>query len=186
MAWTGIRAAPLDDNESGTTPMKLIDPAARCLAVATFLGMTILANPLLAQANQTATTLAQTDAGQPGAKASRADRVEARIKQLHDQLKITAAQEPQWNAVAQAMHDDAKAMQSVIAQRRQNRGKMTAVDDLRSYEEVAETHVAGLKKLIPAFQALYDTMSPEQKKNADAAFGHAPGRGRRGPQPPPQ
>src|SRR5216684_147633 len=158
MAWTGIRAAPLDDNESGTTPMKLIDPAARCLAVATFLGMTILANPLLAQANQTATTLAQTDAGQPGAKASRADRVEARIKQLHDQLKITAAQEPQWNAV----------------------------DDLRSYEEVAETHVAGLKKLIPAFQALYDTMSPEQKKNADAAFGHAPGRGRRGPQPPPQ
>jgi periplasmic protein CpxP/Spy len=41
---------------------------------------------------------------------------------------------------------------------------------LRGYQEVTETHVAGLQKLIPAFQALYDTMSPEQKKNADAAF----------------
>jgi hypothetical protein len=101
---------------------------------------------------------------------SRADRVETRIKQLHEQLQITAAQEPQWNAVAQAMRDDAAAMQSVIAKRRQSHGQMTAVDDLRSYEEVAETHVAGLQKLIPAFQALYDTMSPEQKKNADAAF----------------
>src|SRR5260370_28596559 len=121
MAWTGIRAAPLDDNESGTTPMKLIDPAARCLAVATFLGMTVLANPLLAQTNPTATTLAQTDAGQPGAKASRADRVESRIKKLHDQLKMTAAQEPQWNAAAQSMHDDAKAMQSLITPRRGNR-----------------------------------------------------------------
>jgi LTXXQ motif family protein len=165
--------------------LKLIDPAARRLAAATFLGVTVLASPLLAQTNPPATTLAQTDAGKPaaGTKPSRADRVEARIKQLHDQLQITPAQEPQWNAVAQAMRDDAKAMQSVIATRRQNRGKMTAVDDLRSYEEVAETHVAGLKKLIPAFQALYDTMSPDQKKNADAEFGHTRGRGRRAPQP---
>jgi hypothetical protein len=96
-----------------------------------------------------------------------------RIKQLHDQLQITPAQETQWNAVAQAMRDDATAMQSVIAKRRQNRSTMTAVDDLRSYEEVAETHVTGLQKLVPAFQALYDTMSADQKKNADTVFGHS-------------
>ena len=166
--------------------LKLINSAAR-LAAATFLGVIVLASPLLAQTNPPATTLAQTDAAKPAAraKASRTDRAEARIKQLHDQLKITPAQEPQWNAVAQAMRDDAAAMQAAIAKRKQNRGSMTAVDDLRSYEEVTETHVAGLKKLIPAFQALYDTMSPEQKKNADAAFGHRPGRGR-GSQPPKQ
>ena len=171
--------------------LKLIDPAARRLAAATFLGMTVLANPVLAQTNSPATTLAQSDAAQaapqPAARAKRSpDRVEARVKQLHDQLQITAAQEPQWNAVAQAMRDDEKAMRSVIAKRRQNRGKMSAVDDLRSYEEVAETHVAGLQKLIPAFQALYDTMSPDQKKNADVAFGHAQRRGRATPQAPKQ
>ncbi|HWG79766.1 MAG TPA: Spy/CpxP family protein refolding chaperone [Stellaceae bacterium] len=155
--------------------LKLMAGAARGLAAATFLGLTLAANPLLAQTNPgtTGTQTAQSpDAAKPTThkRASRTDRVEARIKQLHDQLKITAAQEPQWNAVAQAMRDDAQAMQSAIAKLRQNRAQATAIDELRGYEEVTETHVAGLQKLIPAFQALYDTMSPEQKKNADAAF----------------
>ena len=160
--------------------LKLMKGAARGLAAVTFLGLSVVANPLLAQTNP-ATTSTQTaqspDAAKPAHKrASRTDRVETRIKQLHGQLQITAAQEPQWNAVAQAMRDDAQAMQSAIAQRRQTRGSATAVDELRSYEQVTETHVAGLQKLIPAFQALYDTMSPEQKKTADAAFRHQ-GRG---------
>lgn len=163
--------------------LKLIDPAARGLAAAAFLGLCLAATPLSAQTNPPTTELAQAAATQPGAsqpaaRAKRTDRVEARIKQLHEQLKITAAQEPQWKAVAQAMRDDAAAMQSMIAKRRQNRSQMTAVDDLRSYEEVTETHVAGLQKLIPAFQALYDSMSPEQKKNADAVFSRR-GRGGR-------
>src|SRR5215471_18293365 len=38
---------------------------------------------------------------------SMADRVESRIKSLHDHLKITSAQEPQWNAVAQVMRENA-------------------------------------------------------------------------------
>jgi uncharacterized protein with PIN domain len=157
--------------------LKLMDTAARGLAAVTFLGLSVVANPLLAQTNP-ATTSTQTaqspDAAKPAThkRASRTDRVETRIKQLHNQLQITAAQEPQWNAVAQAMRDDAQAMQSAIAQRRQTRSSATAVDELRSYEQVTETHVAGLQKLIPAFQALYETMSPEQKKNADAAFRH--------------
>jgi protein CpxP len=167
--------------------LKLINSAAR-LAAATFLGVIVLASPLLAQTNPPATTLAQTDATKPGAgqPAARAKRShgdpEAYIKQLHDRLKITPAQESQWSAVAQAMRDNATAIRSLVAQRQQNRSNMTAVDDLRSYEEITETHLAGVKKLIPAFQALYDTMSPEQKKNADAAFAHER-RGRRGSQP---
>jgi periplasmic protein CpxP/Spy len=169
--------------KTGTTSMKLklMEGAARGLAAATLLGLTLAVNPLLAQTNP-ATTSTQTaqspDAAKPTThkRASRTDRVETRIKQLHDQLKITMAQEPQFGAVAQAMRDDAKAMQSAIEQRRQTRSTATAVDELRSYQQVTETHVAGLQKLIPAFQALYDTMSPEQKKTADAAFQHQ-GRG---------
>lgn len=159
--------------------LKLIDPT-RGLAAAIFLGMTVLATPLFAQTQSPAMTLAQaTQATPPAAskpahtRMSRTDRAEMRIKQLHDQLQITPAQETQWSAVAQAMRDDATAMQAVIAKRRQNRSTMTAVDDLRSYEEVTETHIAGLQKLVPAFQALYDTMSAEQKKNADTVFGHS-------------
>src|ERR1700730_17134749 len=104
-------------------------------------------------------------------KPTRVDHVEARIASLHTQLKITAAQEPQWNAFAQVMRDNAKTMDALIQSRAQNAKTMTAVDDLRAYQGIADAHADGLKKLIPAFEALYLTMPDEQKKNADAAFG---------------
>src|ERR1700739_4380484 len=37
------------------------------------------------------------------------DPVAARVKYLHDRLRITPAQEPQWRSVAQAMQENAKA-----------------------------------------------------------------------------
>jgi hypothetical protein len=50
---------------------------------------------------------------------------------------------------------------------------MTAVEDLNSYSEIAEAHAAGLKKFVPAFQALYASMSDAQKANANTLFrGH--------------
>ena len=44
-------------------------------------------------------------------KASKADRVEARIKELHTKLMITPEQEEAWNDVAQVMRDDSKTME---------------------------------------------------------------------------
>jgi hypothetical protein len=41
---------------------------------------------------------------------------------------------------------------------------------LQSYEALAQQHVDRLQKLIPAFVALYDEMSPTQKANADRVF----------------
>ena len=49
---------------------------------------------------------------------------------------------------------------------------MTAIDDLHSYEAITEAHVESVKRLIPAVEALYATMSDAQKKNADAVFSH--------------
>jgi hypothetical protein len=114
------------------------------------------------------------------AKRTPADRVEARIKSLHDQLKITATQEPQWTGVAQVMRDNATAMSVLILDRVKNTQTMSAIDALQFHLAVGESHVAGVKKLIPAFEALYDTMSEAQKTNADAVFRHRPRRaGRR-------
>src|SRR5579883_1729044 len=161
-----------------------IDPATRRLAVAGLFAAAMIVAPLhmaaaeapqeqLAQASTAPATPAQPSDSQPQAKSkskrSPAERIEARIKSLHDRLKITPAQETQWNAVAQVMRDNAQRMQELI-QKRQAGGTMTAVDDLRSYQEVADAHSQGLQKLIPAFQALYDSMSPEQQMNADAVF----------------
>ena len=108
--------------------------------------------------------------GAAPAKAAPASHVERRIKALHDQLKITQAQEPQWTAVAQVMRDNAQAVGTLAEERRQKAQSMSAVDDLRSYQAIAEAHAAGIAKLASAFEALYAVMTPDQQKNADAIF----------------
>jgi periplasmic protein CpxP/Spy len=108
------------------------------------------------------------------AKPARANPVEARIKALHAELKITAAQEPQWSAVAQVMRDNAMAVSALIEDREQKAKTMTAIDDLHAYQAVAEAHETGVKKLTVAFEGVYGVMSDAQKKNADAVFSRRP------------
>jgi len=98
------------------------------------------------------------------------DFVETRIKDLHQKLKITPAQESQWNEFAEVMRDNAQMVDAVLKERSENLHSMTAVDDLRSYQKLADAHANGLKKLVPAFEALYNTMSADQKKTADVVF----------------
>jgi Spy/CpxP family protein refolding chaperone len=100
--------------------------------------------------------------------------IETHIKSLHSALRITAAQEQQWQAVADAMRDSAKNVGALIRDRAANLKTMTAIDDLHSYEAIADAHAAGVKALIPSFEVLYATMSDAQKKNADAVFRHRP------------
>jgi hypothetical protein len=105
-------------------------------------------------------------------EASKADRVEARIKELHTKLKITPAQEESWNGVAQVMRDDAKTMEALIKARSEKGSATSAVDDLKSYGEIAEAHADGLKKFTSVFEPLYAGMSDAQKKSADMLFRH--------------
>ena len=98
------------------------------------------------------------------------DRAELRIKDMHAKLKITSAQEEQWAKVAQAMLDDAKIMDTLTQTRVDHAKDMTAVDDLKSYGELADAHADGIKKLTPLFAALYSSMSDAQKKAADTFF----------------
>jgi hypothetical protein len=105
--------------------------------------------------------------------------VEARIKSLHDQLKITAAEEQQWNAVAQAMRDSAKNTSALIADRAKNTKSRTAIDDLHSYRAVLKSHLDGIDALTTAFEALYTAMPDAQKKIADAVFSRRPSRAAR-------
>ncbi|HYL79594.1 MAG TPA: Spy/CpxP family protein refolding chaperone [Candidatus Acidoferrum sp.] len=123
---------------------------------------------LLAQAASTQTPPASTD--KPAGGGSRADRVEARIQALHDELGITAEQEDQWKNVTQVMRDNAKSMEELTKARTGRAKTMSALDDLKSYAAITEAHADGLKKFIPAFESLYNTMSDGQKKTADTVF----------------
>ena len=107
----------------------------------------------------------------PTAKATTGDaRIEEHINKLHTTLKITPAQEEQWKNVAQVMRENAKSVKDLTGAREKIAKTMNAVEDLKSYSEIADAHAAGLKKFIPVFETLYAGMSDEQKKNADAIF----------------
>ena len=47
---------------------------------------------------------------------------------------------------------------------------MTALQNMQSYEQLAEAHAQHLQKLVAAFQNLYDTMPDQQKQLADQVF----------------
>jgi hypothetical protein len=142
--------------------------AGRAIAAATLLGAFLSTVPLHESHAQQANPPTRVMAGH-GKHA--ADRSEARIKELHDKLHITAAQETLWGNVAQTMRDNGKTFRASMTDRSTRLSTMTAVDDLKSYQIVADEHSDGLKRLIPAFEALYASMTPAQQKHADRVFG---------------
>lgn len=96
--------------------------------------------------------------------------IDSRINSLHSRLQITLAQEALWQKVAQVMRDNADTMRALRETRMSQMNTMSAVDDLKSYSQAADAHADGIRKLTPVFQTLYDSMSDEQKKNADLIF----------------
>jgi len=138
------------------------------------MGATMLAAPLSARA-------ADSTAPAPAAvamTASTPETVEQRITSLHASLKITPAEETNWNGVAKVMRANAAEVDKLVAEKSSKASAgMTAVQDLQTYEKFAKAHVEGLKTLTSSFETLYKAMPAEQKKNADEVFqtfGHGP------------
>jgi hypothetical protein len=98
------------------------------------------------------------------------ERVENRIRELHAQLRITPAEEPQWNEFAAVMRDNARSMDERFRERAQGFESMNAVQNMQSYEKLAQAHAQDMDKLVPAFQKLYDAMPDQQKQLADQVF----------------
>ena len=136
---------------------------------------------ILACALATSGAFAQASAPQPASSmaastpqaaraAKREARVEERIAYLHSQLKITAAQEPQWKTFANVMRSNAQNMSRLFVQRTQAEQTQSALDNMKQYAEIAQAHADDMKQLVDAFEPLYSSFSPEQKKVADTTF----------------
>ncbi|MBO0738288.1 MAG: Spy/CpxP family protein refolding chaperone [Alphaproteobacteria bacterium] len=93
--------------------------------------------------------------------------VEGRIAFLKTQLKITPAQEAQWQQVAAVMRENAKALDNTIAAARQNRSATGAVQRLESREQFAKMRADADARLLTAFKPLYASLSPEQQQMAN-------------------
>lgn len=97
------------------------------------------------------------------------EHVEGRIEFLKTELKITDAQLPLWNGFAQAMRDNATAMQGT-----QGMGGMmgtsqgaTLPDKLAAREKMLSGRLDTLRKLKGVADPLYAALSVDQKKTAD-------------------
>jgi periplasmic protein CpxP/Spy len=97
--------------------------------------------------------------------------VEGRIAFLKAQLKITPAQEAQWQQVEAAMRENAKTLDQTITTARQNRGNVDAVQRLELREQFARVRVDNNARLLAAFKPLYASLSPEQQQMANQVVG---------------
>jgi LTXXQ motif family protein len=93
-----------------------------------------------------------------------------RINDLHRELHITSGESTQWDQFAQVMRDNAKEIDQAYADRAQKLESMSAVENMQSYAQIEQLRAQQVQKLVPAFQALYASLSDQQKQTADALF----------------
>ncbi len=114
-------------------------------------------------------TMHEKSAARPaGSDADRSMHLDKHIADLKAQLKITPAEQTQWDAVAQTMRDNASNLDMAMEKRADANG--SAIDDLNAYGDVVQSHADGIKKLSAVFATLYGSMSTDQKKIADDVF----------------
>lgn len=105
--------------------------------------------------------------------------IEGRIAFMRTELKITDAQQAQWERVAAAMRANAQQRDQQAQQMRARRDQpSTAIERMERQAQMAELHAASAKSFAAAFKPLYDSFSADQKKSADELFERrGPGRG---------
>jgi exonuclease VII large subunit len=112
------------------------------------------------------------------------ERVEARLAYLKTALKITDAQQPQWETFANTLRKHAQNMDQRIKARRsqmaegQRDTKATAIERLERRQARLAAASARLNETLAAAKPLYAALTPEQQKVADEVLA-APRRGMR-------
>ena len=139
-------------------------PATLIVVMVAFLSTIFLANANLsfaASSKKKSSAVARTSA---------VDYTESQIKQLEGSLNMTEAQKELWNNLTQVMRENAKDMDALTKERAETTKPMNAVEHMKFHSQITEAHLDQLNKLIPPFEAFYDSMSDEQKKTIDTIF----------------
>jgi hypothetical protein len=117
-------------------------------------------------------------AGMMGFGGVMTDHVEGRIAFLKTELKITDAQSPSWNALADALRASAKRMgEARQTMMRPNAAPSSVVETLDARERMLSAALESTRAIKTSFVALNAKLSDEQKKTANElmAFPMGPG-----------
>jgi hypothetical protein len=104
------------------------------------------------------------------ARPSAVDYTEAQIKELQGALSFTEAQQVLWNNLTAVMRENAKDMDALNKERAENTQPMNAVEHMKFHSQITKAHLDQLNKLIPPFEALYASMTDQQKNITDIIF----------------
>ena len=94
---------------------------------------------------------------------------EGKLAFLKSLLGITEAQSGPWNTFADAVRAHAKSMAELQQKRMPTSGqpKSTLPQWVDLHLQMMEEHLAAMKKIKPALDALYQALTPEQRQKAD-------------------
>ena len=112
----------------------------------------------------------------------RAARVERHLSELRGRLRITAAQQPQWDGFATATRDNATEMHARFEARAARLPSMGAAENMVDFAEISQVHARQLARLATSFTTLYGVLTTEQQRDADVLFRRSHG-GRSGVMP---
>jgi periplasmic protein CpxP/Spy len=100
--------------------------------------------------------------------------VDGRIAFLKAELKITPAQETQWQQFAAVMRQNAQSLDAVIASARQHRGAAAnAVGRMEMRAQFAKVRAENEARLLTAFRPLFAGLSSGQQQVANQLMSHA-------------
>ena len=102
-----------------------------------------------------------------GGMSMMAGHVEGRLAFLKTELKITDAQLPLWNAVADAIRANTKTMGGMAEGMIGGMQTGTLPEKLAAREKLITAHLEALRKFKAAVDPLYAALGDEQKKTAD-------------------
>ena len=119
------------------------------------------------------------------------ERVEARLAYIRTALKITAAQQPQWDGFANVLRKHARERDQRFEQfrakregarggPRPDRPQVTAIERLERTQQRMAQRSAHLSEVLAAAKPLYASLSAEQKLVADGMLSRQGHGGRRG------
>jgi len=95
---------------------------------------------------------------------------ETQIKQMQGTLDITGAQKELWNNLTVVMRENAREMDALAKERAENTETLNALGHMKLHGEITKAHLNQLEKLLPPFEAFYDSLTDQQKKITDMVF----------------
>jgi periplasmic protein CpxP/Spy len=104
------------------------------------------------------------------AQAQPAQNVESSIALLHQRLAISAAQEPAFDALANAMRENARMPAGGPPP-----ANASAVYQLQLAIQYGQQEIDGMRRMLPALETLYASLSPAQQAIANQLFRQGPG-----------